>query len=377
MEWEPSTAGGVCRPVVHSSALCGQLDGGEERYVLHAACCGDAAIAAVALSDGCIKVFGIGDGRLAHLTDMHGHGAAVAGICFRVPGAVAPLHSCAADGTVRAWDMRTGKEEQRYCVMGEELTCVSACGPLVAAGGEEGNVHFWDNRNPGKFLAKFEDTHATTVTQVQFHASHAHKFFTASEDGLLCVFDLANGLSEDDGFQAAQNLAAIAEFGFYGMGGGQLWSRSCGEGFVLWDWEAAVKDDMEADGGGLIAALHDARTALQAVPLAQIDYLIGCHCTPGGHLSLFAGSNGGTVTTFPVREPGPDGCIFEPSSTIFAGGHSSIVRCIDVVDFDQRICISGAEDGRICLWRLDAQSEDSGLSRMLRTPQTNARVSPY
>lgn len=54
----------------------------------------------------------------------------------------------------------------RYCVSGEELNCVSVCASTVAAGGEEGAVHFWDCRNPSKRVAVFEDVHATGVTKV-------------------------------------------------------------------------------------------------------------------------------------------------------------------------------------------------------------------
>lgn len=45
--------------------------------------------------------------------------------------------------------------------------------------------------------------------------------------------------------------------------------------------------------------------------------------------------------------------VFGPLVARLAGSHSSIVRCVEFLDFDRFVCISGGENGRICLWELD------------------------
>ena len=116
------------------------------------------------------------------------------------------------------------------------------------------------------------------------------------------------------------------------------------------------------------------------VCVPQVDYLIGGHATSSGGLYLSAGQNGGNVAIFPVQEQESSRTshkIFGPPVARLAGSHSSIVRCLEVLNLDKFLLISGAEDGRICLWQLDQCSELGLSNRLSRRPQSASRAAPY
>ena len=74
-----------------------------------------------------------------------------------------------------------------------------SCSDNVVAAGSEGALHFWDRRTRQK-LATLEDTHMDLVTVARFHPVHRHLLVTASDDGLMAVFDFSKGINEDDAF---------------------------------------------------------------------------------------------------------------------------------------------------------------------------------
>jgi len=55
---------------------------------------------------------------------------------------------------------------------------------------------FWDLRTMSH-SDTFNDSHSDEVTQVRFHPRQPKQLLTASEDGLVCLFDLALGGEED------------------------------------------------------------------------------------------------------------------------------------------------------------------------------------
>ena len=67
---------------------------------------------------------------------------------------------------------------------------------------------------------------------------------SASDDGLVAVFDFAEGVDEDDSWRAALNLdGAVARMGFYGASHAKLWMVSQLAGLHLWEWQAACSED--------------------------------------------------------------------------------------------------------------------------------------
>ena len=58
-------------------------------------------------------------------------------------------------------------------------------------------------------LCSYPDDIQLHAMQVMFHPTQQNKLLSASVDGLVAVFDLANGLDEDDGFMVSYILRLL------------------------------------------------------------------------------------------------------------------------------------------------------------------------
>eukprot|EP00210_Caulerpa_lentillifera_P001236 g1192.t1 len=143
------------------------------------------------------------------------------------------------DGSILEWDIRAAKQVSGY-YREEALTTMSVSGALIAAGDEIGNIHLWDRRNNDP-LKSFEQIHSSTVTKIQFYNSEL--LLTASDDGMMSVFDFSDGLDEDDAFKAGQNMDPVLDFGFFGLEQSKIWCQNGQNGLVLWKWKEALNEE--------------------------------------------------------------------------------------------------------------------------------------
>lgn len=79
----------------------------------------------------------------------------------------------------------------------------------ILAGGSEGSIHFWYNKEYSAFLKCYRDlrskkilntfaeTHGEEVTSLQFAQDKTNVLLSASLDGLVCLFDLSKGDEEE------------------------------------------------------------------------------------------------------------------------------------------------------------------------------------
>ncbi|GAB4815922.1 hypothetical protein N2152v2_002968 [Parachlorella kessleri] len=362
-------------PAGHSfqcvASLRTDLDKNDQCYVLDLVHCPATGMVAAPLSNRLVKLYN--ESGVEFTGDLRGHSQRITAARFDLPEEPHLLHTSSSDGTVAGWDTRSGQQVERFQASGRELFCASTTGTLVAAGGGD-SILFWDRRK-AQPLTSFGDTHAQDVTQVAFHPLHRHMLVSGSEDGLVAVFDTAQGLDEDEGFKAALNIDnSVARLGFYGPQASKLWVTSGTETFHLWEWAAACNDEAEG-GNGALADVGNAREQLtQAASLGgavgaalapSVDYLIGCEYAPAAdQLWLAAGNNTGVVGLFPVAEPPPAlgrsedaapaplGSVFAPPQAALARGHDEVVRAIVWPGGTGSVCLSGGEDSRLCMWRL-------------------------
>ncbi|PNH12718.1 WD repeat domain-containing protein [Tetrabaena socialis] len=348
-------------------------------------------LVAASVSNHTIKLYQPSGPQLSLVGELRGHTGTITDLAFCGTSQPALVMSSSADGSVAAWDVRSGQQTERYQVRGQDVFSFSSLEHVLAAG-TTGEVVFWDRRG-GKQLAKLDDTHAEDVTQVRFHSSG--QVLSGSTDGLIAVHDVSKSFNDDDVFQAAININnSVEEFGLYGADGGRLWVRTGTESMHLWEWLRATNEEV-AGGDMQFAEFANARlTASQACAasaaapmLPQVDYLVGCHYdSPTNQLFLLAGHNDGPIAFLPiVEQQGPQGAMAAAALACpvmaLAGGHSSIVRsaqCLEGAGGNGPFCVTGGEDALVCLWTLDGggAAAAAAADAPLPGPPPLRRVSP-
>ncbi len=116
------------------------------------------------------------------------------------------LFSCADDGTLKCWDLRTCNSDSSkaaicfdYCKDSRELLCadINSDDSLLGAGTnktvDDALIYLYDIRCNSKYLHKLRESHSADLSQIKFEPSNRNKFSSASFDGLVCLYDLAQG----------------------------------------------------------------------------------------------------------------------------------------------------------------------------------------
>lgn len=230
-----------CKHANKSGSVRVDYDTNDQCYVFKVLCTPDHSAAVASLSNHRLKVYSVAPTQLTHTADLQGHQSTITDVQF--PNAACPYaaYTSSTDGTIRGWDLRSGQQAQAFHAPGQEILCFSMSDQILAAGGQ-GDVLFWDVRS-SKQLGSFTDTHMDDVTQVRLHTA-SRKLLSASQDGLIAVFDVSSGLDEDDGFISALNVnTSVEEMNFYGQQGQRLWVRTGTEGLHLWEWYKATSDE--------------------------------------------------------------------------------------------------------------------------------------
>ena len=396
------------------SSISTDYDGNDQCYVLHLAAPSPTAIAA-ALSNKEIKLYSLANDDLHFVGNLNGHTKTITSLHAIDPNT---LLSSSNDGTVVEWDLRSSTPQTRvYRAGNQEIACSSTNGTLIAAGARD-NILFWD-RLSGRPLTSFTDTHFQDVTQLAFHPINKNVFTSASEDGLIAVFDTSSGLDEDEGFKAALNIdTAVARLGFYGPGLDKLWCCSGTETLHVWEWAAACDDEMVGGNGALGESTVDTTRPLLQFDTSgsdntHADYLIQCEYDPSSdQLVVVAGTNNGEVGLFPVGVGATGGEGVEtattiPSTSIHFGapvavmkseenrGHCDIVRSVVWVggvhgeggsgSGGGSVWVTGGEDARLSVWRSGGGAREEGapppqasIAEPIKKQPTHVRrVSPY
>ncbi|KAJ7292369.1 hypothetical protein O6H91_Y281600 [Diphasiastrum complanatum] len=310
---------------------------------------------AVSLSTHAIKTYSPFSGQF--VGECLGHSSTISEIAFPDSSSPHMLCSSSADGTIRAWDIRTHKQ-----------------------------VLCWDWRTKQQ-LACLEDCHTEDVTQVRFHPVRKEKLISASVDGLMCTFDTKGDINDEDGMESVSSVGtSIAKVGFYGPSFERLWCLTHIETLSIWNFEDAT---LEADFG-------DTRTkASMNWSLSPVNYNIDCLYLPAAEsLWLVAGTLEGSIGYFPVQYSGNSSNTYAsagaigPVSSVLEGGHSAVVRAVwspleaGLAAQQDLFCWTGGEDGRLCSWSKEQTAVNSNAwvsSRLVfkRDKRMKQRHSPY
>lgn len=318
----------------------------------------DWSMMGVSLSSNAVKLYSPTTGQ--YCGECRGHSDTVNGISFSGPSSPHVLHSCSSDGTIRAWDTRSFKEVS--CISAgpsQEIFSFSFGGSsdsLLSAGCKS-QILFWDWRNK-KQVACLEDSHVDDVTQVHFVPHHQNKLISASVDGLICIFDTAGDINDDEHMESVINVGtSIGKVGIFGQTFEKLWCLTHIETLSVWDWKEGTNE----------ANFEDARKlASDSWSLDHIDYFVDCHSAEEGEgLWVIGGTNAGTLGYFPVKYKG--GAAIGSPEAVLGGGHSDVVRSVLPMSGMAGTTSktrgifgwTGGEDGRLCCWLSDDSSATS------------------
>uniref|UniRef100_A0A803L9W7 Uncharacterized protein n=1 Tax=Chenopodium quinoa TaxID=63459 RepID=A0A803L9W7_CHEQI len=277
---------------------------------------------AVSLSNNLVKLYSPTTGQ--YIGECRGHTSTINEIAFADSSSPHLLLSCSSDATIRAWDTRNLQQ-----------------------------ILIWDWRNK-KQVACLEESHVEDVTQVRFVPGTQNKLISASVDGLMCLFDTAGDINDDDHLYSVMNVGtSIGKIGFFGQDHEKLWCLTHIETLSVWDWkeEKVVADFQEARSLASESWVQD-----------HVDYFIDCHCSSeDDRLWVIGGTNSGTIAYFPVNY---NGRVMSSPEAILEGGHAGIVRSILPASGLPRQSSNngmfgwtGGEDGRLCCWMSDATSD--------------------
>jgi WD40 repeat protein len=110
----PSTRFAVCCSRARVS-----FNEADPTYVFKAARSPDNSTIASSLSNNSIKLYSCGPAGLGHAGDISAaHQATISDIQFALPDVPHALYSCSRDGHVKAWDLRSRQQAERYAALG-------------------------------------------------------------------------------------------------------------------------------------------------------------------------------------------------------------------------------------------------------------------
>ncbi|KDR74407.1 hypothetical protein GALMADRAFT_141450 [Galerina marginata CBS 339.88] len=276
------------------------------------------------------------------------------------------LISSGKDGSIKAWDERTNSHSIKMTNLGKSLALlccdVSPDGLTVAGGtelqGEEASILYWDPRQPATPLRAHSSSHSDDVTTLSFASSrdpetNKNTILSGSTDGLLCT----SNADEDDEDEA---LIQVGNWGCSVAQAGWIYREpkpKVDDGFVDYDYSAAIwaASDMEtfsiwrSDLDQLLSldirspVLHNGRTWVT-------NYCIAARSTNTSYpnLSVFTGTNEGDIallSNMNIEVPDAPWCLHK----LWTHGHSGVVRSL-LWDEENKILVSGGEDGKINAW---------------------------
>jgi WD repeat-containing protein 89 len=169
------------------------------------------------------------------------------------------------------------------------------------------NILFWDIRNTGMLLNKFEECHSDDITQIKYHPSESKAMISGSTDGLVCLYNLCNQVEEESLYQVIKD-ESVSKIGYFGPSYEYIYSLSHMETFSLYKFEDAQK----------LRSFGDVRISS---PEMNLHYCVDCEYDPFSQLLfLVTGSQEGSIGIFDVNMDG--------FSLIYSlnAGHSDIVR---------------------------------------------------
>ncbi|XP_074654463.1 WD repeat-containing protein 89-like [Tubulanus polymorphus] len=284
--------------------------------------------------------------NLTTLGSIAGHESVVTGVKFgrRNPNL---LYTSSWDNTLKCWDVRNGTDKPVQTFVGYtgKFGTFSCCdissddatlcvGTNAIEHTNDSFLLFWDARNANDLLKYYEESHSDDVTRVRFHRDSTNHVASASTDGLVCVFDIAEQ-NEDDALLMTLNAeSAVYEMNWYTRTSKNLYCITDINSLHIWDG---------VEGDDILNLKNEATD--------ESESFVDCFYSESeDKLRLLSTRRDGNALLFDVDFDEKN--ISKVSS--MNGGHNDLVRGL-LWNSSNASLVTGAEDSLLCLWK-DAES---------------------
>jgi WD40 repeat protein len=259
----------------------------------------------------------------------------------------------ATDGSIVLYDVRQQPEAFKMKLPRNEEEALSLSlgfdGNITAIGSNKGKIHFCDMRNTRSMLGTYNNCHTAEVTRVRFQTiasfggclTSTPTLISASEDGLVCIFDTTQSCEESSLQNVLSVQSPIREVGFFGPQSETIYCLTGDETLKLYNKNNSTchKDF----GPHLRSYLSQQMQTYLGNSMCPIEYLVDTYWDATHHeLLLLAGSANGDAGVFRVGE--------QDISLVnhLNGGHRGVVR--GWTSLSSNIFVTAGEDARVCEW---------------------------
>lgn len=239
------------------------------------------------------------------------------------------------DGTVKLWDARTKNLVSQAGLKSPVYSIAIGAGGQILAAGVDSDLQFFDIRNIREVLGCYTESHSERINQLVFHPDLPTQLMSASEDGLVCVFDIVVA-GEDDAVASVMNTeSAVNKVGFFGPSSAFAYALTQSETLSLWNVGSAER----------IGNFRDVIQNLEGTAYS-VQYLVDCmYEADSQRLTLVCGDHHGSILFMDVS---PTDLSFAGDVPGHTGGHKSTVR--NVKSTTDGGLISTGDDGYVHRW---------------------------
>jgi WD40 repeat protein len=296
-----------------TTAALRQILAGHSRKVMAVAVSTDGETAVSGGTDGSVRAWNLATGRVRVV--MPGQdGGAVSSLALTADAVTAASGS--ADGTIRIWSLDSGKLQGSLPGHAGAVSSLAIAqdGTTMVSGGDDATIRLWDVQARHERVQLTGHTDGVRSVAITMDGKHA---ISGSRDGSIRVWDLAAEcetamLTGHDGPVLAVGVSADGQLAVSGGGDGSV---------RIWD-------------------LADSRQT--AILTGHTGGVMSVSVSEDGRIAASAGSDDGTVRIWDLRDR---------RQAAVLTGHDGWVRSV-AISSDGSLAVSGGSDGAVRVWDL-------------------------